>query len=269
MVNGRPGPAPRLLPDGVTEEHLRAVVAASRSWRGVLRALELRSSSFGPKLRNACNELDIDYGHFRSILATDARLREVITTSSDWPTALAKLGYAKASGTARATVRKHCSRLGLDTGHLTPATPPRTGTSLIFDLMPKPEHLRHAGPYLVLFAFNAAGIPAALAPEGAAYDLVADFGAEGLKRVQVKTGTGREAGSWKCMLSRSEYDRNGHGGHRRAIYSAEDIDYFACVDGDLQLYLIPVEVVEGRASIQLRKYQGYRVTGLYGAPSLL
>jgi hypothetical protein len=104
MVNGRPGPAPRLLPAGVTEDQLRDAVAHSRSWNGVLRALDLRSSSFGRKLRNACNELDIDYSHFRSILATDARLREVITTSTDWPTALAKLGYAKGSGTARATV---------------------------------------------------------------------------------------------------------------------------------------------------------------------
>lgn len=87
--------------------------------------------------------------------------------------------------------------------------------------------------------------------------------------MQVKTGTSRDSRSWKCIPSRSEYDRNGHGGHRRGIYSAEDIDYFACVDGDLQLYLIPIDVVEGRASIQLRKYDGYRVTALYGAPPLL
>src|SRR4051794_534978 len=123
MVNGRPGPAPLLLPAGITEQQLRDVVASTRSWNGVLRELKLRSSSYGPKLRNACNELEIDYSHFRSIIATDARLREVITTSSDWPTALAKLGYAKGSGTARATVRKHCARLGVQTTHLTPSTP--------------------------------------------------------------------------------------------------------------------------------------------------
>src|SRR4051794_30442168 len=101
MVNGRPGPAPRLLPAGVTEDQLRDAVADSRSWNGVLRALDLRSASFGRKLRNACNELDIDYSHFRSIIATDERLSDVITTSSDWPAVLAKLGYATGSGTAR------------------------------------------------------------------------------------------------------------------------------------------------------------------------
>jgi hypothetical protein len=100
MANGRPGPEPRLLPERVTEQQLRDAVASSRSWRGVLLALGLKSSSFAPKLRNACNALDVDYGHFRSILATDARLREAISTSTDWPAALGQLGYAKGSGTA-------------------------------------------------------------------------------------------------------------------------------------------------------------------------
>ena len=269
MVNGRPGPAPRLLPAGVTDAQLRAAVAGNHSWRGVLRALGLKSSSFGPKLRNACNELDIDYGHFRSILATDARLREVIATSPDWPTALARLGYAKESGTARATVRKHCKRLGVATDHLTPASRTPAGSAFVFDLAPKSQHLRNAGPYLVLFALNAAGLPAALAAEGAVYDVLADLGVGGVKRIQVKTGTYQDAGSWRCPLTRSEYDPSGHGGHRRAVYSSEEIDYFACIDGDLRLYLIPIDLVEGQASIQLRKYAPYRVTGLYGDPPLL
>jgi hypothetical protein len=255
MANGRPGPEPRLLPIGVTEERLRQVVAANRSWRGVMQALGLKSSSFGPKLRNACNALDVDYGHFRSILATDARLREVISTSADWPTALGRLGYAKGSGTARATARKHCKRLGIATSHLAPSPTDRAASAVIFDVTLKAEHLRDAGPYLVLFAFNAAGFPAALAPEGAAYDVVVDFGSD--------------AGSWRCQLARSVYDRNGHGGHRQAVYSAEEIDYFACIDGDLQLYLIPIALVEGQAMIQLRKYAPYRVAGLYGDRPLL
>lgn len=268
MANGRPGPVPRLLPADVTEEQLRLAVATSRSWNGVVRVLNLRSNSFGAKLRNAANTLDIGYSHFRSILATDRRLREVVTTCRDWDTALTLLGYAKGSGTARATVRKHCNRLGIDTSHLLRSAPRPREHLADSDLAPKPEHLRNAGPYLVLFAFNAAGTPAALAPEGAAYDVLADFGAGGVKRIQVKTGTGKNAGSWVCRLSRSEYDRLGHGGHRQAVYSAEEIDYFACIDGDLQLYLIPVTVVEGLASINLRKYEPYIVTGLYGQPRL-
>jgi hypothetical protein len=268
MVNGRPGPAPRLLPARVTEQQLRDAVTSSRSWSDVLLALNIRSKSYGPRLRNACNTLDIDYTHFRSVLATDARLRQVITTSDDWPAVLAKLGYAKASGTARATVRKHCNRLGIDTNHLTASAPRPFEQLCEFDVTPKPEHLRDAGPYLVLFVFNAAGMPAALAPEGAAYDVLADLGSKGIKRIQVKTGIGRCAGSWRCQLSRTEYDRNAHGGHRQAVYSSEEIDYFACIDGDLQLYLIPIEAVEGLASINLRKYRPYIVSGLYGQSPL-
>jgi hypothetical protein len=268
MVNGRPGPAPQLLPAGITEAQLRAAVASSRSWKGVLRLLNLRSASYGRKLRNACNALDIDYTHFRSILATDKRLREVIEAAADWPAALAQLGYAKGSGSARATVRKHCNRLGIDTSHLALSPLPPSRHLCQFDVAPKPEHLRAAGPYLVLFAFNAAGMPATLAPEGAVYDVLVDLGAQGVKRVQVKTGNGRDSGSWRCQLARSVYDRTGHGGHRQAVYSSEDIDYFACIDGDLQLYLVPIEVVEGLVSINLRKYQAYVVTGLYGHPRL-
>lgn len=236
----RPGPRPQSLPAGVTEAQLRDAVAANRSWRGVMRALDLRSSSFGPKLRNACHTLEIDYSHFRSIVATDARLREVIITSPDWPTALARLDYAKGSGTARATVRKHCHRLGIETAHLAPAAPKHPVVSELDGLHARIDHLRHAAPHMVIAALTLLGVPVAVAPEGSRYDLIADLPNQGLKRVQVKTGTRRDpkSGSWACSLSRSEYDLNGSGGHRHAVYSSEEIDYFACIDGDLRLHLI-------------------------------
>lgn len=265
MVNGRPGPAPRLLPVGITEEQLREAVAVCRSWNGVRRMLHLRSAGFGPKLRNACNELDIDYSHFRSILATDARLREVITTSTDWPTALAKLGYAKGSGTARATVRKHCNRLGIDTSHLAPSPPKDPIASELDGLCARMEHLRHAAPHMVIAALTMLGIPVAVAPEGSRYDLIADLPNRGLQRIQVKTGTRRDSKSrsWACTLSRSEYDLNGSGGHRHAVYSSEEIDYFACIDGELRLHLIPIGRVEGLRMINLRKYAACQVPTVY------
>ena len=265
MTDGRPGPAPRLLPAGISEDQLREVVAGNRSWRGVMRALGLKSSSFGPKLRNACNELDVDYSHFRSILATDSRLREVITTSTDWPTALARLGYAKGSGTARATVRKHCARLGVDPSHLSPSPPRDPVVTAVDGLQAQFEHLRHAAPYIVLASFTLLGIPATLAPEGSRYDLIAELPDMGLQRIQVKTGTRRDpsSGSWACNLSRSEYDLASSGGHRHAVYSSEEIDYFACIDGELHMHLIPIAVVEGKRNINLRKYASYRVPALY------
>jgi hypothetical protein len=107
------------------------------------------------------------------------------------------------------------------------------------------------------------GVPATLAPEGSRYDLVADLPMRGLKRNQVKTGTGLHHGSYICSVSRSEYDLTGSGGKRHATYSSEEIDYFACVTGDLSLYLIPIAAVEGQRTLYLRKYTGYRVRTLY------
>src|SRR3954471_17280481 len=57
-------------------------------------------------------------------------------------------------------------------------------------------------------------------------------------------------------LTRSEYRQ---GSHRRACYSAEEVDYFGCVDGDGHRYLIPIQAVEGMYSISVRKYAGYRL----------
>ena len=264
MANGRPGPEPQLLPIGVTEVRLREAVAISRSWRGVMRTLGLKSSSDGPKLRNACNELDIDYSHFRSILATDARLREVLTSSADWPTALAALGYANGSGTARATVRRHAARLDIETDHLASSAPRDAVVTPLDGLRANLANLRHAAPYMMLASLTLLGVPATLAPEGSRYDLVAEFPNQGLKRIQVKTGTHNpKSGGWVCSIARSEYDLSGSGGHRHAVYSSEEIDYFACIDGDLHLHLIPIAAVEGLRRISLRKYTAYRVPTLY------
>lgn len=141
-------------------------------------------------------------------------------------------------------------------------------TAYVPPLTLKPELLRNAGPYLVLFVLTVAGTHAVLAPEGSAHDVLADLGDAGIKRIQVTTCTGRRGGSWVCRLSRSEYDKDGHGGHRQAVSSSEEIDYFACFDGDLQLHLIPVEAVEGLGSISLRKYRAFAVSGFYGPLAL-
>jgi hypothetical protein len=118
---------------------------------------------------------------------------------------------------------------------------------------------------MVLAALTLLGIPTALAPEGCRYDVIADLPGRGLKRIQAKTGSQRDSrsGSWVCSLSRSEYDLTGSGGHRHAVYSSEEIDLFACIDGDLQMHLIPITAVEGLQRINLRRYSAYRVPTLY------
>ena len=120
---------------------------------------------------------------------------------------------------------------------------------------PNPEQLRHAGPYLVAAALTLAAVPVSFAPEGVAYDLIGDFREEGPRRIQVKTVT-RGA---HCNLSRKAYSKDRRGGHRRALYSAEDVDYFACVTFEQAIYLIPLTTVEGRGSIALPRYDAFRL----------
>jgi hypothetical protein len=252
-------PAGTGLSRPVPVSDLAAAVAAERSWRGVLRRLGFTTSRTARVLRAACDELGIDYAHFRQITPDDATLRRVVPAARSWPEALAALGYVPSSGSARATVRKHCRRLGLETAHLSLPSADGAVDEVLVMGAPRPEFLRSAGPHLVAAALTLQGHVVNFAAEGASYDLVADITGVGLRRIQVKTSSTLSKGEWRCGLRRSEYSRSGRGGHRHACYAAEDIDYFACVDGANRVYLIPITVVEGRASITLRRYDAFRV----------
>ena len=238
---------------------LADAVATQRSWRGVMRVLGFTTSRSGRALRDICDEHRIDYSHFRRARADLRNLAAVVDQVGTWPDLLERLGYAANSGTARATIRKHCRRMGIATEHLAPQAVPATVWS---QLAPSPEHLRRAGPHIVAAALTLAGLNVCAAGEGGAYDLLVDEGAAGVKRVQVKTTTTKAGPSWQCMLTRKEYSRSGAGGHRKAVYSSEQVDYFACVSQDLRVYLIPIAEVEGLTMISLRKYARYRVPEL-------
>jgi hypothetical protein len=254
-IRARPG-----LSRPVAVDDLAAAVTAERSWRGVLRRLGFTTTRTARVLREACDELGIDYAHFRRITPDDRALRTVIPSACTWAEALERLGYKEGSGSARATVRKHCRRLGLDTQHLTLSPPTVTVAELAHVSSDKPrlEHLRSAGPFLVAAALTLQGNVVAFPAEGAVYDLVVEM-AGVLRRVQVKTSSSPTNGQWCCGLRRSEYSATGHGGHRHAFYTSEDIDFFACVDGLHRVYLIPITVVEGRSTITLRRYEAFRV----------
>lgn len=45
----------------------------------------------------------------------------------------------------------------------------------------------------------------------------------------------------------------------RVPYSREEVDFFAIVDGDLSVYMIPIHVVEGQSSVHVRRYTHYRL----------
>jgi hypothetical protein len=77
---------------------------------------------------------------------------------------------------------------------------------------------------------------------------------EGFKRVQVKSTTFFANGAWQASVSHRP-DKNG----KREPYSPDDIDLFFIVDGEMNLYLIPIGALGGRIGINLRAYESFMV----------
>ena len=62
-------------------------------------------------------------------------------------------------------------------------------------------------------------------------------------------------------MTRSSY-ADVPGGKRRARYDVGQVDAFAIVDGDGDVYLIPLGVVAGRTSLVLSRFSSYRLPRL-------
>lgn len=229
----------------VTEDDLRDIVSRCRSWRGVLRAVGLTGTGVARTLRASADAWGIDYGHFGYQHGGPAELRQVLTESRSWKDVLARLGYAADSGSARANVRRQCRAQGVAFDHLDGGVPVEAAFGHPVDL----ARLREAGGYLVAAACALRGCSVSWPLEPVAYDLVVDVGGTGLQRVQVKTATSKMGGSWVAWITKGD----------RVPYSREEVDCFGIVDGDLAVHMVPIEVVEGQASLHLRHYEQYRL----------
>jgi len=246
-----------MLPNGVTASQLQTAVAASQSWRGVLRHLGMTSPRAGRRLRDACDALGISYGHFYGMRGlTDATFKAAVQDAASWAELVGALGYAAESGSARASIRRRAAGLGVDLAHLQ-AQPGPGAAAGPFTGVGDPRHLRGAAAFLVAAKCALLGHSVSWPLEPTAYDLLVDTGLQGLLRVQVKSGTSRVNDAWIAWITRGS-GASGDGGSRR-FYSREDIDYFGVVDGDQHVYMIPVSEVEGRASLVLRGYEKYRL----------
>lgn len=238
----------------MTDDELRDAVAASRSWRGVLRVAGRSSPRYGRELRARCDDLGISYEHFRAGPSDDVVVAAV-SNASTWDEAVTAAGYAESSGSARAQLQKRCSALGVSTEHLVRRFPDPGGERAWAS--PTWEHLRDAGPTIIASRLLMAGYRVSWPLEPCAYDLVVES-PRGMQRVQVKTTTRRESGSWLCSLKRSLYDAAA-GYCVTGFYSAGEIDAFGVVDGDLDAYLIPFGLLEGRGSVLVRGFEAYRL----------
>jgi hypothetical protein len=85
---------------------------------------------------------------------------------------------------------------------------------------------------------------------------------EGIQRVQVKTTTHYGSDGWSAGVGRRPYSIGNR--ERLVPYHPELIGLFFVMDGDLNIYLLPGQVIAGRVGILLRRYEKYVVGSAAG-----
>jgi PD-(D/E)XK endonuclease len=248
-----PTPEPRW-----TEDELRVATQKATSWADLLRAFGYKPSSTAPRraLRRELQRHGIDTSHFVGQRTwSDQALREAAGTAETWAELLTALGLSTANSSCD-SVRAAARRLGIELSRLTLG--PKVGREAIgIDLPGRPalDHLRNAAPSIAAAWFLLCGRAVSVPCEPEAYDMIVDL-PDGLRRVQVKSATSRDArGAWNVRI--------GHrpDGSPKAAdfvpYRADEMDLFLVVDGDLLLYLIPVSAVAGRTTLSLRAYRDF------------
>lgn len=236
-------------------------VAAARSWRGVMRELELCVTSSGSirMVKRRVAFLGLDTSHFTGQRAwSDAELIQAASQARSWSGLLTAIGARSASRAYRIRVKAHAVRLGLDLSHLD-----GDAQEANQPLSPRPalRNLRDAASMLAASWFSLCGFTTAIPVEPTIYDLLVSM-PDGIKRVQVKTTTYNSKVGWQVGVGRRPYSIGNR--ERLVPYDPELIDSFFIVDGDLTMYLIPSQVIAGRVQILLRTYAKYIVGSAAG-----
>jgi hypothetical protein len=209
-------------------------------------------------MRAACDALGITYAHFNAADRIDPdELTAAVAASRSWPELMQRLGYAANSGSARASLRKAAVTLGVDMSHLSGLLTGHPGGP--FAGPADEANLRRAASFIVAAKCALLGHAVSWPLEPAAYDLLVDTKQEGLLRVQVKSGTHVAHDSWVVWITKRPAASSGAG--TRLAYTADEIDYFAVVDPEQQVYMLPIGLVGGQQSVTLRKYGEYRIAG--------
>lgn len=248
-----------------SDTDLTHAVAASRSWRGVMRELGLCVTSAGSLrvVKRRVAVMRLDTSHFTGQRRwSDAALKRAVAHAYSWEELLAMIGVKARSGDERVRVKAHALRLGLDLSHLTD----RPKEALQAPLKPALPNLRQAATSLAASWFALCGCAPAIPIEPTVYDLLVST-PDGIKRVQVKTTTYNGRTGWQVGVGRRPYSIGNR--ERQVPYDPELIDWFFIVDGNLTMYLIPSMVIAGRVNILLRSYSKYIVGSAAGlmAPS--
>ena len=239
---------------------LTSAVAASTSWRGLMRALGLPETSPQIILRAKQDvaRLDLNTSHFTKQRAwSDDQFKAAIAAAQSWSELIAALGLQPGSNNGWTRVKANAVRLGLDLSRLesTVSTSEPSGHN------PDLANLRQAATSLAACWFSLCGFEAAIPVEPAIFDLLVSR-PDGIKRVQVKTTAHNTKTGWVIQVGRRPYS---FGKNARLVpYDPDLIDFFFVVDGDMSMYLIPSQIIAGRVAVVLRTYSQYLVGNAAG-----
>ena len=150
-------------------------------------------------------------------------------------------------------VRGDAVRLGLGIDHLEAEEVVPIELS---ECRPTEEYLRTAAPALVAAWFEIRGIAVAVPAVPQPYDLLVTL-PHGILRVQIKTTTSRRDETWLVGVGHRPYVSNKSAG--KVPYDPANLDLFAIVNGDGEIYLVPIEALAGRTGVYLSAYEQYKV----------
>jgi hypothetical protein len=212
----------------------------------------------GRQMRAACDAWGISYEHFsgtRWEKLDEQLLTAAVASSGSWVEVASQMGLAVESGSARASLRRAALGLGMDVRHL--SSQPTASGGDPFAGEGDERNIRHAAALLVAAKCTLLGHGVSWPLEPQPYDLLVATAQAGILRVQVKSGTRFAGGSWMARISKERRDPAGV--RRRMAYTPDDIDYFAIVDPEQQVYMVPIAVVEGKTVVALRRYEDFRL----------
>jgi len=112
-----------------------------------------------------------------------------------------------------------------------------------------PTNLRRAAPAIAMAWFAVQGMNCSLPLEPEPFDLLVKT-ATGIDRVQVKSTTYRDPrGKYMAAIGK----RRAHGPNKNRLlpYRTDEVDHFFIIDGDFNIYYIPVGDIGGKVYISL------------------
>lgn len=240
----------------ISDKELRAAIANSQSWRGVMRYLGYATTSgyLGMRLQIRAQDLGILTEHIaRRAVWTAHQLGEAVRDSTNWGEVVTRLGMSPGNRATIAKVRGEVERQGVDCSHFAGRRQPDVGTP--FTAKPERRFLRSAAGSVAAAWFTRRGYSISYPSEPRPYDLVVEASGS-LYRVQVKSAGTRDSksGSIICRVGRTPL-RDG----QQIAYDPADVDFFFIIDIEDNYYIVPIREIAGHVYVSVSTLQHRKV----------